>query len=176
MAKATYEIPEDATLREAANIVLQGALTKMMDNTEGTRAGLEKSDPTEEDIEYLHDMRVGSRRLRASLAVFGKVFSKDEFRTLDKEAGRITDALGVVRDLDVQLDALRKLQASLPENEAYGIGRLLQRQTKLRNKERKKLLKELALLKKEKFGEHFQAALKRSTLPYVRETEEATNG
>lgn len=176
MAKATYEIPADATLREAARIVLQGALTKMIDNTEGTRAGLEKSDPSEEDIEYLHDMRVGSRRLRASLAVFGKVFSKDDFRVLDKEAGRITDALGVVRDLDVQLDALRKLQASLPENEAYGIGRLLLRQTKLRNKERKKLLKELALLKKEKFSEHFQTALERSTLPYVRETEGTSNG
>jgi CHAD domain-containing protein len=176
MAKATYEIPADATLREAARIVLQGALTKMIDNTEGTRAGLEKSDPNEEDIEYLHDMRVGSRRLRASLSVFGKVFSKDEFRDLDKEAGRVTDALGVVRDLDVQLDGLRKLQASLPENEAYGIGRLLLRQTKLRNKERKKLLKELALLKKEKFSEHFQTALERSTLPYVRETEGKTNG
>jgi CHAD domain-containing protein len=176
MAKATYEIPADATLREAARIVLQGALTKMMDNTEGTRAGLEKSDPTEEDIEFLHDMRVGSRRLRASLSVFGKVFSKEELRVLDKEAGRITDALGLVRDLDVQLDALRKLQASLPENEAYGIGRLLLRQTKLRNKERKKLLKELALLKKEKFGEHFQSALEHSTLPYVRDTEGKTNG
>ncbi len=176
MAKATYEIPADVTLREAARIVLQAALCKMIDNTEGTRAGLEKTDPTEEDIEFLHDMRVGSRRLRASLSVFGKVFSRDEFRLLDKEAGRITDALGMVRDLDVQLDGLQKLQASLPENEAYGIGRLILRQTKRRNKERKKLLKELALLKKEKFAEQVQAALERKTLPYVRETEGVTNG
>lgn len=179
MAKATYEVPADATLREAARIVLQAALTKMIDNAEGTRAGLENSDPTEEDIEFLHDMRVGSRRLRASLSVFGKVFTRDEFRELDKEAGRITDALGVVRDLDVQLETFRKLQAGLPENEAYGIGRLILRQTKLRDKARKKLLKELALLKKEKFGEHFQKSLDRSTLAYVRDTETgegASNG
>jgi triphosphatase len=162
MAKASYIIDSDATLRAAARAVLTAALCKMMENAEGTRAGLQTSEPTEADIEFLHDMRVGSRRLRAALAVFGKIFSKEQFAIWDKAVGRITDALGSVRDYDVQLDGLRKLQATLPANEAYGIGRLIKRQTRLRDRQRLVLLDELARLDKEKFDQKFRAALERA--------------
>jgi CHAD domain-containing protein len=161
-AKPTYELPADISFRNAARLILLTAFRKMMDNADGTRAGLERQEATAEDIEFLHDMRVGSRRLRASLDVFGKIFPKDEFRTLNKEAGDITDALGLVRDLDVQLETLRGLKDSLPENEAYGIGRLIARQTKLRDKERKALIAAFDRLEKEKFARRFQKALDRA--------------
>jgi CHAD domain-containing protein len=161
-AKATYELSADITFRDAARAVLLAAFQKMMDNAAGTRAGLERQEATEEDIEHLHDMRVGSRRLRAGLDVFGKIFPKDELRILSKEAGEITDALGLVRDLDVQLDTLRRLKDSLPENEAYGIGRLIALQTEKRDRERKALIAAFDQLEKEKFGRRFQKALDRA--------------
>lgn len=162
MAKAVYEFPPDIAFTEAARQALLSGYRKMMDNAEGTRDGLKRKSPTAEDIEALHDMRVGSRRVRAALSVFAKVFPRDEFRALDKQFGAITDALGAVRDLDVQMDYLRTLQASLPENEAYGIGRLLERQTDRRNIERKALIAALDRLKKDGFDRTFRKALNRA--------------
>lgn len=164
MAKATYEYPADATFRDAARITLEGGFRKMMKNVSGTRSGVERRDPHPDEVEALHDMRVGSRRLRAALALFAGVFPKSEFRDLDKAAGAITDALGAVRDLDVQLDSLRALQASVPPNEAYGISRLIERQTEQRDIERKALQVALDRLEKSRFERRFQKALD-SALP-----------
>jgi CHAD domain-containing protein len=164
MAKAAYNYPPEATLRDAARSVLLAAFCQMMANAEGTRAGLEKRNPTIEDIEFLHDMRVGSRRLRAALAVFGKVFSEQDFRNWDKAVGEITDALGAVRDLDVQIEEFRALQTRLPENEAYGVERLIESRLKERDRQRKKLITTLDKMEKDRFGKRFAKALDRATL------------
>lgn len=176
MAKATYEFPPDASFKDAARIALEGSFRKMMDNAAGTRSGVERREPSAEEIEALHDMRVGSRRLRAALSLFAKVFPKDDFRELDKQAAAITDALGAVRDLDVQLDGLRALQASLPENEAYGVSRLIAHQTEKREIERKALLVALDRLEKERFERRFLRALDRSLPPPPRSEEEKERG
>jgi CHAD domain-containing protein len=162
MAKATYDYPADIPFRDAARIALEGGFQKMMKNASGTRSGVERREPTADEVEALHDMRVGSRRLRAALALFAGVFPKTEFRDLDKQVGSITDALGAVRDLDVQLDALRSLQASVPPNEAYGISRLIERQTEQRDIERKALQVALDRLEKSRFERQFQKALDRA--------------
>ncbi len=157
MAKALYEFPPDVLFTDAARSALSASFHKMMNNANGTRKG--------DDIEALHDMRVGSRRLRSALAIFAKAFDREEYRALDREIGDITDALGAVRDLDVQLDYLDKLRAELPANEAYGIGRLMERQTKKRAKERKALVRALDALEKSRFERRFSKALKRA-LPH----------
>jgi len=164
MAKAAFDYPPDATLREAACEVLSSALTRMMDNAAGTRDGLQRRVPTPEQIEALHDMRVGSRRLRAALSVFAKIFPRNELRVLEREVADITGALGAVRDYDVLLDGLRAYQATLPEGEAYGIGRLITRQMKARDIERERLEKALKRLKKARFGRRFRAALDRAAV------------
>lgn len=156
-AKATPNASPDLLFKDAARDVLLAHFHKMMDNLPGTRAG--------EDIEALHDMRVGSRRLRAALSVFAKVFSKAEYQTLDKQIGDITDALGAVRDLDVQMDYLRGVRDPLPPNEAYGVGRLIERLSQERDKNRKKLVKALDKLDKEKFGPRFLKTLDRAVPP-----------
>jgi CHAD domain-containing protein len=157
MAKATYDFPADIAFRDAARRVLLLQFRKMMDNAPGTRAG--------EDIEALHDMRVGSRRLRAALGLFAKIFSKEDYRALDKQIGDITDALGAVRDHDVQLDYLRNLRNALPENEAFGIGRLITRQGAKRDKERKALVKALDKLDKDRFERRFRKVLDKAAPP-----------
>ncbi|MBC8101258.1 MAG: CHAD domain-containing protein [Cytophagales bacterium] len=165
MAKATYEYPADIAFRDAARAAMDSGFRKMMKNASGTRSGAERREATAEEVEALHDMRVGSRRLRAALAVFANVFPKADFQEMDKEVGAITDALGAVRDLDVQLDALRALQSAAPPNEAYGISRLVERQTEQREIERKALLVALERLDKSRFERRFQKALDRALPP-----------
>lgn len=154
MAKVNYDLPADAAFKDAARKMLLTQFQQMMNNAPGTRAG--------DDIEALHDMRVASRRLRAALSVFAKIFSEDEFRRFDRQAADITDALGAVRDLDVQLDYLRNYRNALPPNEAYGINRLIERQSDLRDTERKALVKALDRLEKNRFERRFQKALDRA--------------
>jgi CHAD domain-containing protein len=63
-----------------------------------------------EDIEYIHRMRVASRRLRAALPLFRNCFPKKQYSRWMREVSTITRALGEARDLDVQIAALTKYQ------------------------------------------------------------------
>jgi CHAD domain-containing protein len=58
-----------------------------------------------EDPEQLHDMRVASRRLRAAIAMFRDALPVRTSRLRD-ELGWVAQALGAVRDLDVQLEQM----------------------------------------------------------------------
>ena len=58
------------------------------------------------DSEEVHDARVASRRLRAALALFGDA---RRVRRADRVVRALQDALGEVRDLQVQLDAFASM-------------------------------------------------------------------
>ncbi len=58
------------------------------------------------DIEYIHRMRVASRRLRSALAIFEDCFSRKEFKRYARDVRDVTRSLGAARDLDVQLAVL----------------------------------------------------------------------
>lgn len=60
-----------------------------------------------EDIEYVHRMRVATRRIRAALPLYRDCFSPKEYRRWRREIRAITRALGEARDADVQIDYLR---------------------------------------------------------------------
>lgn len=55
------------------------------------------------DPEYLHDMRVATRRLRAALALFAEALPVTRVRSLRRDLKWLGSVLGAVRDLDVQL-------------------------------------------------------------------------
>ena len=61
--------------------------------------GVMKSD----DIEYVHKMRVTSRRLRAALPLFRFCFPGKEFKQWASQLKKITRLLANARDLDVQI-------------------------------------------------------------------------
>ncbi len=63
-----------------------------------------------EDIEYIHRMRVASRRLRAALPLFQSCFLKKQYAKWTEEIREITRALGEARDCDVQIAYLTKYQ------------------------------------------------------------------
>lgn len=61
-----------------------------------------------EDIEFIHRMRVASRRLRNAIPIFNQVLPTRKTETWGKEIRKITRALGAARDVDVQLESLKK--------------------------------------------------------------------
>jgi CHAD domain-containing protein len=65
---------------------------------------------TSEDSEYIHRMRVASRRLRAALPLFRPCFPQKQYRRWMQEITSITRALGEARDTDVQIAFLSKYE------------------------------------------------------------------
>jgi CHAD domain-containing protein len=65
---------------------------------------------TAQDSEYIHRMRVASRRLRAALPLFASCIPEKKYRQWMQEIQRITRALGDARDTDVQIAFLKKLE------------------------------------------------------------------
>ncbi len=60
----------------------------------------------DQDPEHVHQMRVGFRRLRSALQVFARILRLPK-AVSEAKIGRLGRSLGALRDLDVQLQALR---------------------------------------------------------------------
>jgi CHAD domain-containing protein len=77
------------------------------------------------DIEYIHRMRVASRRLRSALAIFEGCFSRKDFRSYSRDVRDVTRSLGAARDLDVQLAVLEGVMPDFSDPKlAPGLRRL----------------------------------------------------
>ncbi|MGE5178797.1 MAG: CHAD domain-containing protein [Bacteroidota bacterium] len=83
---------------------------RMVWNEPGTRLGI--------DPEYLHDMRVATRRLRTALDLFETAIPEHPRREFADDLRWIGRALGRVRDRDVALAHVAELAADAPELEA----------------------------------------------------------
>ena len=156
MAKSAYDIAPDATFIEAAHTSLRQQLLEMMSHLEGTRRG--------DDIEALHDMRVASRRLRAALSVFAAAFPPKPFAVTEKEVAKTTDALGAVRDSDVQIEFMQATIDAAPESEKVGLQAFVSHLQSERDKQRVLLVKELNRLEKSAFVKDFGKLLGDGTL------------
>lgn len=77
--------------------VLRERFGQFIANEPGARMG--------DDVEFVHDMRVATRRLRAAMGLF-EPFLPHRALALREELRWIAGALGAVRDLDVQIDHL----------------------------------------------------------------------
>lgn len=146
MIKSPYNIAPDASFRAAACVALRTQMDEMLKNLPGTRDG---------EVEALHDMRVASRRLRAAMSVFASAFAEQKFRPIEKEAARVTDALGAVRDADVQIAYLTEVRDNAPTAEKVGLDALLEHLGREREKERNLLIKEVDRLSQSRFWQDF---------------------
>jgi len=97
---------EDAQSLAGRKVVGQLAL-KMRANVKGTLVDL--------DPEYLHDLRVSTRRLRSALRLFAEVLGPRRCGALRVELNWIAQLLGAVRDLDVFILNLREQAQRLGE-------------------------------------------------------------
>lgn len=91
-------VTADDTLAEAGRKVLRMHLARMLAAEEGTRLGT--------DIEELHRMRVATRRMRSVWRIFDGAYRPKVQRRYVRELRTVASALGAVRDLDVQIEAL----------------------------------------------------------------------
>lgn len=106
---------ETYTLGDYAHAVIAKQYQRLVKQEAGV---LQDTDP-----EYLHQMRVGTRRLRTALQVFGAAVKLPK-PARENQVRSLTKVLGQLRDLDVQMAALgNQYRPQLPPSEQEMIDR-----------------------------------------------------
>ena len=135
------------SLEECARRIITTLFQEMMSFKEGSIDGL--------DIEFVHDMRVSSRRLRVAMDNFAECFSKKKFRKYLKQTKNITSTMGVVRDLDVLISKFETDAKSLTKDEQLGVKNLIIQLQQKREEARKPMLLMFSRLEKAGFDKKF---------------------
>ena len=91
------------------------------------------------DPEGVHSMRVASRRLRSALRDFMPYLHKRRFGAVLKSLRDVADALGEVRDQDVALMALEKLQTHAPHEVSAALKHVIDARKEILDQARKDL-------------------------------------
>ncbi len=115
--------------------VLFTHLTALVQEMEGVRLA--------EDLEAVHRMRVASRRLRATLPLFGQQLVGKKHLDWIKAVRGITRALGQARDADVQIEAVSGFLETVQSPNRIGVRRLLLRLRQQRASLQPLVMKEL---------------------------------
>ena len=140
-------ISPDETLESCARRIIVSYFRQMMSYKEGAKDGT--------DIEFVHDMRVTSRRLRAAMDNFADCFREKPFKKHYKRVKSITQAMGSVRDLDVLIARFQREVHTLSEMEQAGIRRLIEYLRHEREAARKPMLTLFAELEEADFETKF---------------------
>ncbi len=108
-------------------------------------------DKIPKDSEHIHQARVASRRLRASLDLFESVYKDGKVKKWKKDIKGLTKGLGQARDLDVQMEFISKvIKESGSENKKVrpGLKRILLRLKQSRLEVNPCVMKSLARIEK----------------------------
>lgn len=139
--------------------ILQKNLTAFQEEIAGVRLA--------EDIEFIHRMRVASRRLRSALPLFINCYKKNERQTWQNDIQAITRALGSARDIDVQIELVSTFLSTLEEEKFKpGVRRLLLRLNQKRQRLQTKVVKALDRLE----NDGVIQAMQSQTAPLVEKT------
>ena len=111
-------ISPNEILETCARQIIVNYFHEMMSYKEGAKEGI--------DIEFVHDMRVTSRRLRATMDNFADCFPKKPFKKHYKKIKAITRTMGAVRDLDVLIVRFQNELTNLTGVERADIRRLIE--------------------------------------------------
>jgi len=88
-------------IREFASEIALHFTAAIFANLEGAKSG---------EVEPLHDMRVATRRLRETIRLFQQYYAPAHFKKLSRKARKTTRVLGLPREMDVNLELLRRCQ------------------------------------------------------------------
>ena len=105
-SKLDYHLDPDKRADATSKEILLGLLDTLETNIQGTKANL--------DSEFLHDLRVATRRTRSALTQIKGVFAPDLVEDYKARFSWVQQITGSVRDLDVYLLDFDDYQASLP--------------------------------------------------------------
>lgn len=140
-------ISPEKPLEVCARRIIVGYFHEMMSHKEGAREG--------SNIEFVHDMRVTSRRLRAAMDNFADCFEPEQFKKLYKQVKIITQIMGSVRDLDVLIRRFKTELISLSQAEQKDIESLIEHLQDRRKEERKPMIDLFKSLDDRKFENEF---------------------
>jgi inorganic triphosphatase YgiF len=93
VAAVEADLSGDARVADAAGAVFRSCLAQILANVDAVEAS--------DDSEGPHQLRIGLRRLRTALRVFGDVVEPAVRERLKSEARDLARAVGALRDLDV---------------------------------------------------------------------------
>jgi CHAD domain-containing protein len=144
------EVDASMSAGEVAFAVLRRHFAAMLAHEPGVRLG--------EDPEDLHDMRVATRRLRATLKLYSDALPKRAER-YERDLRYIANALGEMRDLDVHLD---RLAGEASRNGEEDVVAALE---KRRVEARRDMLETLDSNRYERFVSSFSGTLRRGRSP-----------
>jgi CHAD domain-containing protein len=105
-SKLDYRLEPDARAEAATRTILLGLLDTIEANVDGTRRNL--------DAEFLHDLRVATRRTRSALGQIKGVLPEAVVADFKERFAWLQQVTGPVRDLDVYLLDFPTLKADLP--------------------------------------------------------------
>lgn len=114
--------------------------------------------------EAVHDMRVASRRLRASLEVFAAVFPKSSFRAMLKSVKLLADNLGEIRDVDVLVKRLASSRKGRSEAQRMALDSMIAELESHRQGARDRLEATIEDLEKNDFPRRFVVFVARETV------------
>jgi CHAD domain-containing protein len=116
-------------------------------------AGVRYSD----NIEYIHDMRVATRRARAAARLYAQFFRASAVKPFIKQLRATGRLLGAVRDLDVAIARLETFCEDRAPEQCSGLNRLLELWRNRRNTAHVELLHWLDNPRYDKFIKQFAA-------------------
>lgn len=131
-------------MEERTCIFGASVMLKRLDDLRNEISGVEMAG----DIEFIHRMRVASRRLRSTFVHFQKCYPEKKVTTWQKHIRQVTKSLGMARDLDVQIEAVKNAQTNLEQIQFRpGIHRLQLRLQQRREKIQPQVVEAMANLR-----------------------------
>lgn len=121
-------------------------------------AALDWSDP-----EGVHSMRVASRRLRGAMRDFMPYLRQRGLTSVLKRAKSVAAALGEVRDQDVAIIALEKIQKEAPDAMSAALQQLVDERKERRNESREKLSSILIASEMKEAKSEFMSRIEKAT-------------
>ncbi len=111
---------EDSVCVYGSGVLLKH-LQALAQEVEGVQTGAQ-------DIEFIHRMRVASRRLRSAFPLFAACLPAKKQKLWLKEIKKVTQALGAARDTDVQIERVELFLKKIEDPHLRpGVSRLLMR-------------------------------------------------
>lgn len=127
------DVVGEDTMAEAGRKILLQDFVRMLAQEAGVRIG--------EDPEFVHDMRVATRRMRSAFRVFEDYYKSKPVRPFIAQLRELARALGAVRDLDVLIGDFSRYQAQLDQPEAQeALAHVVAKLENKRQKARRKLI------------------------------------
>jgi CHAD domain-containing protein len=150
-AREIYGLSCDETFPSAAGKILWTRFEELM----SFRDQIMEPASSIEAVDAVHDMRVASRRLRASLEAFVDIFPNGQYKRMLGAIKRLADSLGGIRDIDVLSQRLRDSRTGKTQAQRLALNVMIARIEEGRPAARARLESTILALERSDFRRRF---------------------